>query len=52
MNLMNRDEIIIFISALIIFLVLIYVAFNLKINRSSVFPSHDKTLIIKNNSLT
>jgi cell division protein FtsL len=45
---MKRKEKIILIVILIVFLIFAYFSFSIKIDRSSVFPSHDKTLIIKN----
>jgi len=48
---MKHKEKIVFISLIIVFLFLFYFAISLKIDRSSVFPSHDKTLVIKNLTL-
>jgi hypothetical protein len=48
---MKREEKIIFFLLLIVFSILVYFVFSLKIDRSSVFPSHDKTLIIKNSTI-
>jgi len=44
---MKREKLII-VGIAIFFVILVFVAFSLKIDRSSVYPSHDKTLIIKN----
>jgi len=45
---MKHKEKIFFISITLLFLVILYFAVSLKVDRSVVFPSHDKTLVIKN----
>jgi len=48
---MKQKEKILFIVVIFLFLILVYFAFSLKIDRTLVFPSHDKTLIIKNSTI-
>ena len=46
----NREKIIL-IGLIAIFLIFVYFSLTVKIDRSSIFPSHDKTLIIRNSTI-